>query len=253
MTNSKIDIMKQCILCMVASLLLSGCGATIPDLSEEESQIITGYAAGLIIKYNDVTSRYLLNDFQLETAEKKEAAEAEREKKQKEYEAMRLAAQEAEAEGEGEGEESTQQTQNLISSLADVYGMTDFDISYRSYELTKSYPDESRDDYFLAMEATEGKNLCILHFEVTNLSQEEKEFDMFKNQPRFFMSADQEEDIPVQSTLLLDDLSTYKGMLQAGEKTDMVLVFELEDTITAPQSISLLALYGDTEGSLALQ
>ena len=43
-------VVMLCIMTMTLSL--SGCGNAIPDMSEEESAMITEYAAGLLLKYD---------------------------------------------------------------------------------------------------------------------------------------------------------------------------------------------------------
>ena len=237
---------------LTISILITGCGTNIPNLSEEQTDLVTEYAAGLLIKYNSIPSRSLLNDAQLEAEGKKEAEEREKERKKEEAAKAYLESQDT-AKTKNKKENSDKNKSPVISDLATFYGLEGFTILYSGYQLCQSYPDESRDDYFLAMDATEGKQLCILQFNVTNTAGEDKQFDMFEKKPLFYLSIDGKDKIPVQPTLLLDDLSSYKGTITASNLEQMVLVFEIDGSLSQLGTMELTARYGDQKGLLNLQ
>lgn len=247
------------VIMVVALTLFTGCGNTadIPTLSDEQTELITEYAAGLLIKYNSLPDQNLLNPTQLEEEEKKEEEQREKERKRKEAEKEYLAAQEAkeqEKANKKNGNSSVKKAEEAtIDNLAAFYDMDGFAIDYTGYKLCHSYPDEERDDFFLAMEATDGKQLCILQFDVTNTNAEELDFDMFAKKPLFLLSLDGQDTIPAQSTLLLDDLAFYKGKIGAGASEQMILVFEINQDVTQPTSIELTAKNGTQKGKTKLQ
>ena len=239
---------------LTISILITGCGTNIPNLSEDQTELVTEYAAGLLIKYNSIPSRSLLNDAQLEAEEKKEAEEREKERKKEEAAKAYLESQDAaKSKNKKENSNTVENKSPVISDLATFYGIEGFTISYSGYQLCQSYPDESRDDYFLAMDATEGKQLCILQFNVTNTAGEDKQFDMFEKKPLFYLSIDGKDKIPVQLTLLLDDLSSYKGTITASNSEQMILVFEIDGSLSQLGTMELTARYGDQKGLLNLQ
>ena len=242
------------IIVLVLSMLITGCGSTIPDLSEEQTELVTEYATGLLLKYNSIPGRSLLNDSQLEIEEKKEEEQREKEKKKEEAAQAYLAAQEA-ANSEKKSDVSlqTEEASDNIDDLAKFYGLDGFSISYIGYQLCQSYPDEEREDFFLAMDATQGKQLCIVQFNVTNILSEEHEFDMFEKQGKFYLSIDGQDKVPAQSTLLLDDLASYKGVLSAENQEQMILVFEVEQSIQQISTMELTAKYDSKKGSIVLQ
>ena len=246
------------ILAFTIMFLLSGCGATIPDLSEEQSDLVTEYAAGLMIKYNSLPEESLLNETQLVIEEQKEVEIKEKEKKKEEAQKAYLAAKEAEEKGDsqegadGNTAEAPKQDPT-IDDLASFYGLDGFSVFYTGYELCKSYPDESRDDFFLAMDATAGKQLCIIQFNVSNISGEDKDFDMFAKQGVFFLSIDGQDTIQAQSTLLLDDLAVYKGVIASGAQEPMILVFEVDESIQQMGTLELTARNGSEKGTIILQ
>lgn len=242
---------------LAVAVSMTGCGATIPDLSEEQTDLITEYAAGLMVKYNSIPERSLLKDAQLEVEEQKEAEIREKQKKKEEAEKAYLEAQNAEKEEKNdsafEGEAQEVKKDPTIDNLAAFYGLDGFLVSYTGYELCQSYPDEEREDFFLAMEATQGKQLCILKFDVSNTSSEELDFDMFSKRGVFFLTMEGADRIPVQSTLLLDDLASYKGMIAAGTQEPMILVFEVDESIQQIGTMELTARNGSEKGTMMLQ
>ena len=245
------------VIIMAVTFAMSGCGTQVPDMTEEQTALVTEYATNLLIKYNKLDNRNLLDDEQLAEAEKKEAEEAEKQRKKEEAAQAYLAAQnETEAEqsqGDSADNSSSAGNSNAISDLAAFYGLDGFSISYSGYDLCTSYPDDSREDYFMAMDATEGKQLCIVKFAVSNVSSEAIDFDMFEKRAVFYLTIDGSDKVQVQSTLLLDDLASYKGMIEAGSTEDMILVFEISDIVTQVGSMELTAKYQDARGVMVLQ
>lgn len=243
---------------LISAALLSGCGETIPEISQEQTELITEYAAGLLIKYNSLPDKNLLNEDEMKEQEQIEALAREKEKKKKDAEKAYLEAKEAqekekENKQEKKSSDSASKPDAVIDDLAAFYDLNDFSILYSGYQMCQSYPDESRDDYFLAMDATEGKQLCIVKFDVTNTSDAESDFDMFARKGVFYLSIDGADKIPIQSTLLLDDMASYKGMIAPGNTEPVILVFEVDDTISQPGTMELTARYGDKKGTVTLQ
>lgn len=243
---------------LISICMMAGCGAKIPEMTDEQTALVTEYAANLLIKYNAVPGRSLLNDEQMKAAEEKAAEEAEKQKKREEAAQAYLAAKEAadqnkESASGTDGTGTTSGSQNTIPDLAAFYGLEGFTVAYDGYELCSSYPDESRDDYFLAMDATDGKQLCIIKFQITNVSDAQADLDMFQNQAVFYLTIDGGNRIQMQSTLLLDDLASYKGMIEAGASEKMVLVFEIPDSVSQFGSLELMARFGDKKGTMILQ
>lgn len=267
--NDIIQLMKKSLFIgavLIGCFCMTGCGIgpQVPDLSEEQTELITEYAAGLMLKYDANYSGKLLDE---EALAKEEATEADKRAKEQAY---KQAAEEYLAKKENakkkveQSEESntSDETSGLgsgigasspqIDSIGTFYGLDSFNIDYTGYELCDSYP-SSGDDVFMAMEATEGKQLLILKFDVTNTSSESIDFDMFYRSPDFNVSVDGGKNIHNQATLLLDDLAAYNGLVEAGAKEPMVLVFEIDGNINQIGSMVLSARNDSGKGQINLQ
>ena len=77
---------------IIAASVMCGCGASIPEMSETETAMVTEYATNLLIKYSQVADRELLNDEELKAGIAEEAKEKERLLKTKEIEQADLQA-----------------------------------------------------------------------------------------------------------------------------------------------------------------
>ena len=151
------------LLCVMA-LGMTACGNEIPDLTEEESQRVGEYAAVTLLKY-DANHRSRLVDPEIVIAklEKDAAREA----------GIQENAQTEEKPAESAASESQAPTaqEDITTSLEDFFGLAEgVTLTYRDYQIADSYPEDgSTEDYF-ALDASTGKKLLILNFELDRKS-----------------------------------------------------------------------------------
>lgn len=253
--------MKRKITCILvacmATMMLGGCAELVdmPELSDEESELVTEYAAGLVLKYDGSFSSRLLSDEELakEEAKELEAIAKENEMKaaaEKYLNAKKNATKDEEpAATPNAGGAAPSSSDVAVSNVADFYGQSGFSVSYTGYELCDSYPNAGRDDYFMAMDATDGKQFCVLKFNVVNSNAQAAEFDMFDANPSISAYINGEK-LHAQYTLLPDDLAAYKGELEPGADNEMVLIFEVDDDMTSVDSLQLSLKNGDSKGTM---
>lgn len=240
----------------VSTLGLAGCGEHITELTEEETQLVAEYAAGLVLKYDTSFENRLLSEYELVEAEAEEAKRlkweaAKKEAAEKYKEKLAQAEKEkAEAAGNASGRgESSAASAVAVDNLAGFYGLESFNASYLGYELTDTYPESGRDDFFLAMDATKGNQFCIVKLNVTNISGSTADFDMFSKGANIYAVINGNK-VHAQYTLLLDDFAAYKGEIEPNASEEMVLVFEISDEITSIDSLSLSVRNGDLKGNM---
>lgn len=258
------------VLFIVLSLALTGCGALvqIPEMSEKEEELITEYAAGLMIKYDTRFGKSnLLDEEELEDALNKEKLAREKERAYKkaaeEYlEKKNAAKKESEknkADSEASQNNSSSDSDNqsgegtsmnpTIDDIASFYGIDGFDVRYTGYELCKSYSDS----VLMDVDADPGKQLLVLEFDVSNVTSEVQNFDMFYKTPGFSVNIDGGSKIKSQGTLMFDDMSAYVGEIGPGASQSMVLIFEIDENIGSFGSLVLNAKNGSDKGSIILQ
>ena len=204
-----------------------GCGNEIPEMSEEESAMVSNYAATLLLKYDANYQTKLLNQEQLEKEEQMQ--------KQIQEEADRLAALEAEKEAKKLEEQQAKESEGQSSvetvtyvDPAEFLGLDGISISYNGVEYFDQYPKDGEDLYF-ATTATEGCKLSVVHLGLSNQTAEVRTIDVFSTNARFKVSFNDGDYHSIMSTLFTEDFSVFNGELQPGECIDTVLLMELKE------------------------
>lgn len=226
-------------------------------LTGSEQMMYAEYAAGVLMKYNVGSDMRVLEGQKLIDQEMKEQAAREQEERRQqlaaEYEANKKNnSGKNENSNSGSGTSSEGDSVSYISDMSVATGMDAFSIVYDGYEITDTYPN-SGDDLFMAMDARDGKVFLVTKFAVTNVSGQTENFDMFSKQGKFRLNMNGEQ-YKSQYTLLLDDLSMYKGDVEAGETIHTVLIFEIPEDVAANTNDMVLSVTVDgTKSSMQLQ
>ena len=220
MKNKK---MRPFIILLAGTLLvsLSGCGNTIPALSEEQEALVVEYASTAVLKHDANYQGKLVDLSTLsneeETPEEETTQEpVEEEDIPKEPEQMQepqqdvLSAEQAEAEIQADAEQ--------------ILGLQDVSLTYSGYEVDEFYPKNGNEIYFV-MNATPGNNLLVVKFTLRNLLNEEQDIQIQPGTVRVKIIMNGEEKNAL-TTMLLNDLATYQGTLGPNEETELVVVGE---------------------------
>lgn len=235
---------KRGISCGVAALcmvLLTGCGAALPPMTEAQQDAIAEYAAALVMRHTrDYSSRLV----DLSLYEEKEPEETE----EPESGGMDETADTPVIDNTGNNDNSGDaMAYQSIDSLLVPEGVL---INYTGSALLDSYPDSSSDEApYFALDAATGKKLLVMTFSLQNTTGEEKNLDVNAIAPRCVVRINDTERTHVISTMLLDDLSTFEGSLAAGEEIPLVLLAEVDDTL---ETIEKLELTVSTEAGSAV-
>lgn len=221
---------------------LTGCGRTV-ELTEEENEIITEYAVGLLLKYDKYYTDHLveLSDYEEETdsAEQEEDVLSEEEPEVEEPDIVDTPVIDATEEAQA-------------STIEEFYGIEGVAFQYTGYDLKDEYPDITEDSTELAfvMDATDGMKLLVLKFQAVNLSGVETELNMLNYGTKIRVAVNGESPKSALSTMLLNDLQTYRGILGADGLAELVAVIEVPDG-TSVDSLSII-LRNDTDSTTLL-
>lgn len=236
---------------IMAAVLITGCGSVMPDLTEEETEIISEYAAGVLLKYDKVYGGRLMSPSEFEAEENKKA-ESEPEESGEEMPEEEGFLEESEPDG-AEVVDVSQDEEGAAaeaSTIEEYYGIPDITFQYTGYELVQSYPyDAEGETAFFAMDATEGMQLLVLKFTASNGSSADRALDMMEYGARFRVSVNGGPQENVLSTMLLNDLHTYNDVVPAGASVELVSIVEVPQSFTV-ESVNFI-LCGDA-GSLAI-
>lgn len=231
------------------SCFLTGCGNTMPELTEEENDLITEYAVSLLLQYDkNSTSRLIdLAAYEEERGIIEENAEA-----VKEAEALDAESEEERSSLEVDTEVVDLTEEAKASTIEEFYGIDGFSFQYMGYDFKTEYPDmaENEADAFFAMEATEGMQLMIMKFHVIN--QYGTELNMLNYDTKLRVSINGESSKSALSTMLLNDLQTYKGIPEADGSTELVVIVEVPNG-TNVDTLSLTLRNGSDSTTISLQ
>lgn len=227
---------------------LTGCGRTV-ELTEEENEIITEYAVGLLLKYDKYYSNHLveLEDYEEDT----ESEEAEQEEEET------LPEDSADIEETDVADtpvvDVTEEEQQA-STIEEFYGIEGIAFQYAGWELLDNYPEVTEDSTELAfiMDATAGMKLLVLKFQAVSLNGVDTELNMMNYGTKVRVSVNGESPKSVLSTMLLNDLQTYKGTVGPGGTVELVAIIEVPDG-TNVENLSLILRSDDDRATLVLQ
>ncbi|MCH5281225.1 MAG: hypothetical protein J1E61_07105 [Lachnospiraceae bacterium] len=239
-----ISVLLAC--CIVFTL--TGCGNKIPDLSEKEMNMVTEYAAGLLLKYDANYQSKLLDDEALTEAEElqkkvEEAAALRAEIESQAAERVKNENDRSEDSGESGGESAVF---NEPADLASFLDLGQVSVSCNGVEFKDSYPD-SGDELVFAIQASPGRKLAVVHFYVTNNGSSESSLDMIGKNASFRLALNGGSAYGVMYTLLDNDFALYQGNIQPGQTLDLVLLADIpEEECTQFSGASLSVQYNGT-------
>lgn len=229
------------------SFLLSGCGA-MPELTEEENEIITEYAVGLLLKYDKYYNSRLVD---------LSAYEEQQDIEQNEPEESNVPEEEPMPEDNDVLSQSDPEVVDVseqASTIEEFYGIEGFSFQYTGCDLKSEYPDMSENsaDAYFAVQATPGTQLLILKFQVNNYSGSDRELDMSSYGLRTRVAVNGESSQNTLSTMLLNDLRTYKGVVGENGSTELVAIIEVPEG-TYVESLSLILRSDSDSAEFVLQ
>ena len=232
-------------LAVAASLCMTACGASIPELTEEQNALVVEYAAGLLLKYDANYENRLVEESEPEEEPPAVTEEPPAEEPQP--------AEEQETEAPEVVDISEEPEAVVYHSIEEFYGIDGVTVTFMGYELKDMYPDQGEEEMFFAMNASEGCKLVVMHFDVTNVSGQDKALDMLSLNTKFKISFNGESPRYALTTMLTNDLASYNGSIAAGAKEELVLIAELqEDKAQSIQTISLIMRNAADEATLPL-
>ncbi len=233
---------------IMAAALLTGCGSTMPDLTQEETDLISEYAVGVLLKYDKYHSGRLVDTTDYETVEDVEEPE-EAEQPEPEQEQEEVPVDDTEVVDVSQDEE----TIATPATIEEYYGLQDFTIQYTGYELAQNYPpDADENNVFFSMDATEGMQLLVLKFTAFNTSSSDQTLNMLERGARFRVSVNGESSKGALATMLLNDMQTYNEVVPAGSMVELVSIVEVPQSVSV-NTIEFILRGGEENAVLNLQ
>lgn len=228
-----------------ALLFASGCGSKLPELSEEENDLVAEYAAGLALENSKNYDDGIATEEEIEKAEKLQ----ERMEKRAEAETQPVSTEEVPQ----QPVESTAEVEDYVD-LATFLELSDFSINFQGYDIFDSYPEDTETGNYISITSQEKSSLLVCKFTVENLTGVEKEINILDKNAIFRISFNSGEQISALPTLLPDDMTTLKDVIGANGSIEVVTVSEVsDDEITDIQTLTMQVKYAGNTGVVKLK
>lgn len=248
--------LKVSALVLTMALVMGGCGEKPYTLTEQEESIIVNYAAHVVSKYNQRQSdglSYVAPETETKDTEEQTETERKTERKTEDTpETSTKAPSEASTEKTtaSEPEQTSTQTKSEASQiLTKALGLEGLTAEYKSAELKDSY---EQTGYF-SLEASNDDTFLIVHITLENPTDKAIACDMLSKKLTFVATMNGDLSATAKTTLLLNDLGTYKDTIAAGASVDTVLLFEVPAAeLTSVSQLGLQVQNGDESDELGL-
>lgn len=213
---------------LAMALIFSGCGQEFPEMTRAEEEAIGEYAARLLLKY-DANHRSRLVDLaeveMWEEEQKHKDTQKETEDVQKPG-GMDPVADTPTVNMAG-NTSSGGTTDNTVFSLEEFWDLPEgVQIIYSGYDVT-----DSMDNDFFSIDASEGKKLLLLHFQVNNRTSSERMVDILSQNTNIKVTVNGNYTKDTLTTMMTEDLSTYRDSIPAGGNVDTLLLIEVEQEV----------------------
>ncbi|MGN0483024.1 MAG: DUF4352 domain-containing protein [Lachnospiraceae bacterium] len=236
----------SCLLVILSALFCTGCGDQLLEMTEEEEKIIVNYSARTVAKYNNLQGEGLtyVADDQIDSGKSTEIEDETEQPQESTPKEETTLEEKPSTEGQSSETDQTEQTQKEQVTFQQALGLGEVAATYKGYDIASSY---TEGDYY-AVNAVQGKSFLIMHIDLTNQAAEAMNCNLLDAGPVFTVNVNDGTKVQAETTILLDDLSTFSADLNVGQTVSTVLLFQLpEETANSIQNINLQVLiHGET-------
>ena len=228
-----------CGLLIACCLLLSGCGEKLTELTEDEEEIVTLYAAKVVAKHDVRLSQGIVRYKGSEDDEDEEDTEESSEDEASEDE--ELTEEDADtSDADSESEEDTEEAGETMAepvTLTKAMGIDGIAFTYEGAAVPESLRLSS---YYTLPDPAAGKQYVIAGYRLINKTDSPINVSIAQMRPVFTAAIGDES---VNAGIVLeDDLSTYEGTIEAGGNEDLILLFEVSEAAASDLSDLSLAV-----------
>ncbi|MBR1816556.1 MAG: hypothetical protein IJ763_07635 [Lachnospiraceae bacterium] len=239
-----------CCICLCLCLL-SGCGKVI-ELTEEENYMVAEYAAELLLKYDRnidlkyysdnitstttetyVTEELTSEELTIQTTEDivNTTEENSGEDEITQSTSSEVVTPEETPEEDISGSDISSNVRDNSYDIAGFAGVDTVSIKYAYYMLLDQYPSLDHDGVAITIDAPSGYKLLVLKFNMENKTGEDQYVDMFSKELEYSIIVDGNKKAKQMLTILIDDLYTYQGTVDGNMFEEVVLLFQVSDSV----------------------
>ncbi|MDO5156726.1 MAG: hypothetical protein Q4D51_12250 [Eubacteriales bacterium] len=258
------DKVKYIAFFCVLGLLLTGCNDVV-DLTDEQSNLISEYAAQLLLKYDRYfDDRISDGEYQIKLTNDEQSEELTQGVTTTEMVTEALTettteqqTEEITTESNDRSEVDSQQQTTVVGQegdIAKIAGIKGASIVYKDFLVTKQYPAIDEDGKFIYLEASRGYSLLVVRFRVKNTTDNNIDISLIDSGIDYRVVCNDKNAANPMLTILMDDLGTLETTVKPNEEQEAVLVFQIADSMKkSMDSIELKVKYNDADNVIKIK
>ena len=238
-------------------VMLVGC-ASLPDISEQQGNMIAEYSGGVLLRYSGKYDLRLVKkdddgdgiEDSVNPAVSGAAATAGPESSEEPTPTPKPGkSSDPKASSKPDESSEPEPTEEPSVSLDDLYGIKGLKFSYRSSEFTSKYPKNSD-----AVEITpdEGQILYVVSFRVKNTTKKSIKVNLTERPFHYELDMGGEVTLPAISLLPNGGLNYLMTTIKAGKTEDAVLIFNIDKSKKSSKGNTLTITEGDKSAVIKL-
>jgi len=242
---------------IIGMFSICGCGNKIPELTSEQSSLITTYATDLLMQYSPNHDTGLI-DTDAEAKRREEIAE-----KAAKVQAIVDAQKAAEEQAKSEAEEKLQNTEvhdgeevktpmGTMEDMQDFLELSQLSLNYHGYQIVKSYPSEEAEEWTPTIDATSGQNLLVVSLGIQNPTDSNLLADVLSQGVQFRIMGTEAEGTAI-ATMLLNDFAFAREEIEAGAEKEFVLLTQIDESVTQVNDLKLYIKKSDSNLTVGLE
>lgn len=247
---------KKLMLCMlgISTFFLVGCNG-VTNLTDEETRLIAEYAGGMLLKHDlNYVDRVEQGNKDAEAMAGESTEELSTEmitEQETTEETTTETGKDISGRIEQDTSEDSEEAVGTEHDIAKIAGVDGVSITYSNYIITGHYPEEDGDNDFIDLEASEGYQLLVVRFNVSNTTQDIVNVSMIDRGLDYRIVCNNSKAANPMLTILMNDLGTLEASIAPGESQEAVLIFQIsEDMKSQLESIKLYVNYNDLDNAI---
>lgn len=235
-------------------LLMTGCGSEQLNMTPEQEALVGEYAAMALLRHDANNRSRLVSPEEVE-AHIQKLIQKEEQQLEKEQEHEETSVGMDPTADTPVIEAGQNQDDNAIRTMEGFFELPEgVTILYTGANVCDSYPESGEENEYFALDASEGNKLIVLNFDILNSLQEVQTVDFLSQSPVIKITVNDKVTRFALTTMLMEDMSTYKGEIPAGGKISLVLLAEVPtDEIATVSSVRISLKNADQSFQLQLQ
>lgn len=249
---------------MMSALMLAGCGSEIPELTDEQMELVEDYSAALLMKYDSTSPSRLLPegyDSGISTVVVTDDEGNEAEAVEEEPEEGETVLSNAEPEVTEESldvvdnttGETVQASGTAEESFSDYLAASGIDMEYDYWEILDSYP-EDNDNLYFSTDASAGNKLLVIHFLLSAVGDAGQDVNLAGLGLKYRVTINGSQTKKIMQTMLENDILSYTGTVVPNQMVDIVAITEIgEDEAANIANLDFIVKGSDFSTSMSLQ